>query len=663
MRQPMRNQNGATIPSVCNEGLNCDWPHCTCDLDDMERTAQSERRLQLEADVREMYPNIRGEDLNATVTALLEHEDKSGGEIDISPNDLEAEDRQLERDLEEYINFPDHNGRAHEARGIDNPPPKEIIDIYPDKDGATSFVGQGVVVAGKKPHELGDSLQRAKLTADVWDKLSKTEQAAFDGVHDSAGALQDAVIAYFFQHRGSFNNRVIVPWEIGTPSATVTTPPTPDLSGVPMRCRGSSAERKAFADTVWLILSTAEKEKLENAKTAVSMESRTINYFFDNPGKFPETVRAPWDNSAPGFSAKPAAPAKPLRKQGTDKERSVFAKEVWGQLWEKEIEELEKEHQLTGELIDDIVIDFYYENRKSFTIAGPPWDPNKGSVTHYKACHTGPHKVYSVNKCNVYAAAAKEVHLFNGDWDLRIICDGPRPDLTVANSPRAKALLGSAGEDCETTPWVWIDWPDYGVPKLTKHYWHDLANALEDFEGNVCVNCMGGHGRTGTAIAILASLHSVVPDGDCPVEWLRSVYCRQTVESDAQLKYIAIVTGRNVASDTRDKQYKNPVQQPSMFGSVPTYLKPAPKEAAPPGFTNSSLPAITKPSVAEALAKAKPKAKQKPAPQYQLTPEQQAKIKAEREKRKLEKKLKKQAIREAKPNRKGKGARRGLGSY
>jgi protein-tyrosine phosphatase len=63
----------------------------------------------------------------------------------------------------------------------------------------------------------------------------------------------------------------------------------------------------------------------------------------------------------------------------------------------------------------------------------------------------------------------------------------------------------------------------------------------------VVVHCWAGHGRTGTALAILAVLLGAAPPGD-PVAWLRSVYCREAVETDGQLRYVGEITGRPVAA-------------------------------------------------------------------------------------------------------------------
>jgi protein-tyrosine phosphatase len=81
-----------------------------------------------------------------------------------------------------------------------------------------------------------------------------------------------------------------------------------------------------------------------------------------------------------------------------------------------------------------------------------------------------------------------------------------------------------------------VDWPDFGLPADPAAF---LA-ALEDVMARarrvdvVELGCLGGHGRTGTALACLAALTGV--EGD-PVEWVRSTYCENAVETDEQAEF------------------------------------------------------------------------------------------------------------------------------
>lgn len=87
-----------------------------------------------------------------------------------------------------------------------------------------------------------------------------------------------------------------------------------------------------------------------------------------------------------------------------------------------------------------------------------------------------------------------------------------------------------------------IDWPDMGIPNLPKNFWLPFVDYInKSISKAVYVHCMGGHGRTGTALAIMAQLAGV--GNDDPVKYLRKVYCKNIVESQEQIDYIGDVLG------------------------------------------------------------------------------------------------------------------------
>jgi protein-tyrosine phosphatase len=89
-------------------------------------------------------------------------------------------------------------------------------------------------------------------------------------------------------------------------------------------------------------------------------------------------------------------------------------------------------------------------------------------------------------------------------------------------------------------PWEyrWVDWPDFGLPA-------DPAAAREAFAAawqrsaaeRVEVGCMGGTGRTGTALACIAVLDGVPPQD--AVAYVRRQYDPHAVETDEQRRYVA----------------------------------------------------------------------------------------------------------------------------
>lgn len=83
-----------------------------------------------------------------------------------------------------------------------------------------------------------------------------------------------------------------------------------------------------------------------------------------------------------------------------------------------------------------------------------------------------------------------------------------------------------------------VDWPDFGVPADTEAFRVALRDALDRARGDerVELGCLGGHGRTGTALACLAVLAGA-PASEA-VAWVRTNYCEKAVETAAQEAFV-----------------------------------------------------------------------------------------------------------------------------
>jgi Protein-tyrosine phosphatase len=94
-------------------------------------------------------------------------------------------------------------------------------------------------------------------------------------------------------------------------------------------------------------------------------------------------------------------------------------------------------------------------------------------------------------------------------------------------------------------PWAYehLDWPDFGVPDEPAPVVALLRSLLDRaWAGErVEIGCLGGHGRTGTALACLAVLAGE-PAGDA-VAWVRANYCSEAVETAEQEAFVARLGG------------------------------------------------------------------------------------------------------------------------
>lgn len=178
-------------------------------------------------------------------------------------------------------------------------------------------------------------------------------------------------------------------------------------------------------------------------------------------------------------------------------------------------------------------------------------------------CHNGPKLVIDHQGLQIYGASEPEAIANAYDFDLIISMtsvmfktSGIRENSCRLRSEGLKRLI-------EQTPEVLsLDWPDMGVPSLGREFWVELVKVLKKkgndrarFKNNykVMVHCMGGHGRTGTALALL--LHFIKGEEGDLVKIVREIFCSKCVETAGQIKYIEKLTGVKIEASIGSKDY------------------------------------------------------------------------------------------------------------
>ncbi len=140
------------------------------------------------------------------------------------------------------------------------------------------------------------------------------------------------------------------------------------------------------------------------------------------------------------------------------------------------------------------------------------------------------------------------------EWDLMIPLVGDYdsyvPKCYIQSNPEADDLLPAELTEPYIPAILSIDWPDFGVPFISAIWWKGLVRFLETYDGDVVFFCQGGHGRTGTALTILACLsqEELRTGIECPLFWLRDNYCEHAVETYDQVDYIEKITDMQIWS-------------------------------------------------------------------------------------------------------------------
>lgn len=95
---------------------------------------------------------------------------------------------------------------------------------------------------------------------------------------------------------------------------------------------------------------------------------------------------------------------------------------------------------------------------------------------------------------------------------------------------------------------IMLDWPDYGVVQFPLQFWIDVIAHIEKNKLRLLVFCVGGHGRTGTAVAamLVAALNYEAKQA---INWVRDNYCEKAIESKSQEQYI-----HDLADENKERQ-------------------------------------------------------------------------------------------------------------
>lgn len=146
------------------------------------------------------------------------------------------------------------------------------------------------------------------------------------------------------------------------------------------------------------------------------------------------------------------------------------------------------------------------------------------------------------NGFGVYAGARADL---SGRYAAILDCTGMPP----VSSPRPPLVL--YGAETDTAPYaglvsygvkpaarIAMDWPDGGIPPVLPEFWQAL---LDTVKGNLAVCCVGGHGRTGTALtSLFLAQHKELKNVtlSTAVQYIRNTHCMDAVETDEQVQYL-----------------------------------------------------------------------------------------------------------------------------
>ena len=170
-----------------------------------------------------------------------------------------------------------------------------------------------------------------------------------------------------------------------------------------------------------------------------------------------------------------------------------------------------------------------------------------------KICTCTPKPQYYCSVCKVNNNSGSTSYSAGGSYGYTYSkCRHYCETLTLPNGVKVNASsMNNTRNDKEPAPdfglycdWGWhpywrnehIAWPDYGVPS---DYFYAAIQIEEAYNRakngeTVEVGCIGGHGRTGTALACMVLIADPTMTAVEARDYVRKNYCTETIESDKQ---------------------------------------------------------------------------------------------------------------------------------
>ena len=178
-----------------------------------------------------------------------------------------------------------------------------------------------------------------------------------------------------------------------------------------------------------------------------------------------------------------------------------------------------------------------------------------------------PKKVMEINGVSIYGSSAFLVSRIP-NLALRIDLSGlDLGDMQLVSGNVAARTLLPPDLFAAKVPSISINWADGTAHTLDVVWWMTLIEAIKRLPkgSSVAVCCVGGTGRTGTVLAILAGITlQLGPDDTDPVDWVRQHYYDDAVETEEQLCYVEDITGLMINVYPSDYLYQPPIDSHGM---------------------------------------------------------------------------------------------------
>lgn len=174
------------------------------------------------------------------------------------------------------------------------------------------------------------------------------------------------------------------------------------------------------------------------------------------------------------------------------------------------------------------------------------------STSTYESCKHKWVPVFTYEGIKIFGSAKSDISDHKPEGARLIVnCTGysyntPKGGV-VKSAPQCMQALAAESymAKLQTTDELLLDWDDGKAVQLIPQFWPDLlTKAKEAGYEEMVVCCLGGHGRTGTALVSLALAAGLYIDPDTAIKEIRAKHCKKAVESYDQIDYIEWVASK-----------------------------------------------------------------------------------------------------------------------
>jgi RimJ/RimL family protein N-acetyltransferase len=212
----------------------------------------------------------------------------------------------------------------------------------------------------------------------------------------------------------------------------------------------------------------------------------------------------------------------------------TLRREVWGRGFATEIGQAGLACAFNELAADEVVAFTESHNARSLAVMFRLGMDEVGEITHdgeaFVLCRIAAHQYAGRH------SHRSRIRLLDGSTVIAVSFD---PDAPYRRERPPD--FGLYLDPCWEPPWdhAYLDWPDFGVPSDERALLAALRGVLARARigERVEIGCIGGHGRTGTALAVLAVLTGCA--GGKAVAWVRSNYCAHAIETAEQEAFAA----------------------------------------------------------------------------------------------------------------------------